>query len=401
VDSLVGVEVSGGRRLLAIFAAPFFAARVLLGKSVQVRFRVLPVDEIGPLTLEPHHYLWSLRSQSTSQCDRWVVKPGTFACNQLVLNKWKSFLRIEQSWIAWYTFRLVSLIGGEKYYLDVDRYQFAFNPRLERCYLNLTPREWADFEQLCSGLRVDLERPVVAFAIRDSQYKFDAGLRAGLLDHKESYRNHDIASYELAATKTVEAGFQVVRVGARVAREFPPGNPGVTDYATSGKRSEIGDLGFASVADLCVTSSLGLDTLYSTFGKRKCAIGLFHYQSAQLFYPWDLLTFRRLRESNSGRELNLSESLSVPQIRNFRGDQDFVDSGLELIPNTPTEIAQYVAEALDAEPSYHTLSDAEKEVQARFWKILERELPAVRHLPIERRARISLRFAEEYDWWIV
>ena len=386
---------------MAIFAAPFLAARVLLSKSGRVRFRVLPADEIGPLTLEPHHYLWSLRSQSVSQRDRWVIKPGTFVCNQLVLDKWRSFLRIEQSWIAWYTFRLLSLIGGEKYYLDVDRYHFAFNPRLERCYLSLTPREWADFEQLCSGLRVDLERPIVAFAIRDSQYKFDVGLRSGLLDDKESYRNHDIASYELAATKTVEAGFQVVRVGARVAREFPPGNPGVTDYATSGQRSEIGDLGFASVSALCVTSSLGLDQLYSTFGKRKCAIGLFHYQSAQLFYPWDLLTFRRLRESHSGRELNLSESLSVPQIRNFRGDQDFVDSGLELIPNTPSEIAQYVAEALDAEPSYHTLSDAEKEVQARFWKILERELPAVRHLPIERRARISLRFAEEYDWWIV
>lgn len=387
------------RRVLALLIAPFCAARVLVSSPSRVGYRVLPVDEIGPLVLEPHHYLWSLKNNVANRRVQWIVKPGTFVCNHLVLDKWRSHIQVKESWIAWYSFRLVSLIVGTKYYVDVDRYQYSFDPRRERCYLTLTSEESSELNTVLSELGIELHRPIVAFTIRDETYKLHFGRRAGISDSKETYRNQDIESYELAATQVVAAGHQVVRMGVRVTDKFLSDQAGVIDYATSGRRSEVVDLGLASITELCVTSSLGFDQVFSTFGKRKCAIGLFHYSSAQLFYPWDVLSFRRLRETGSARELTLAESLRVPRIRDFRGDIDLAVSGLELVPPSHSEIAAYVLEALGSEPRYDELSDAEKEVQAQFWSILQEALPSVRPLPIEQRPRISLQFARTYDWW--
>ena len=389
--------VTVSRILVAVFMA---IVAVLVLPWRRVRIGILPVDEIGPLTRNPHHYLWMRSKEAPSRTwDVWVFKPGTFVCNAFLVEKWRSEIRVSSSWLTWWAAQILLHIGGEKFSIPLERSWSKLPSRQFDFRLGLNRSEESTFDESLTQLGItDLNR-VVTLCVRDPAYK--AAYRNEVLpvDLKESYRNHPISDFENVARELVGHGFTVVRMGVAVSEPFLPGVPGVVDYASTGRRTELVDIGLMSRSLLCISTSLGIDQVAAMAGKSRCSVNHLSYHSACNFYLWDHLTFQRILDVNDGRELSLIEALGYASIANFRGSEDLRREGLVTIRNSPEEIRDVALEALQYQLQPRALSGENLRRQKRFWEILERHA-GIEPLPLERRPRIGSEFLRNNEWWL-
>ena len=384
-----------------IFVAGIMAiVAVLVLPWRRVRIGILPVDEIGPLTRNPHHYLWMRSKEVPSRTwDIWVFKPGTFVCNAFVVEKWSSEIRVTSSWLTWWAGQILLHIGGEKFSIPLEKSWSKLPSRQFDFRLGLNRSEESTFDESLTQLGItDLNR-VVTLCVRDPAYK--AAYRNEVLpvDLKESYRNHPISDFENVARELVGHGFTVVRMGAAVSEPFLPGVRGVVDYASTDRRTELIDIGLMSRSLLCISTSLGIDQVAAMAGKSRCVVNYLSYHSVFDFYPWDHVTVQRILNVNDGRELTLIEALGNASIANFRGSEDLLREGLVTIRNSPEEIRHVALEALQYRLQPRALSGENLRRQKRFWEILERHA-GIEPLPLERRPRIGSEFLQNYEWWL-
>jgi len=384
-----------------IFVAGIMAiVAVLVLPWRRVRIGILPVDEIGPLTRNPHHYLWMRSKEAPSRTwDIWVYKPGTFVCNAFVVEKWRSEIRVSSSWLTWWAAQILVHIGGEKFLIPLERSWSKLPSRQFDFRLGLNRSEEFTFDESLKQLGItDLNR-VVTLCVRDPAYK--AAYRNEVLpvDLKESYRNHPISDFENVARELVGHGFTVVRMGAAVSEPFLPGVRGVVDYASTDRRTELIDIGLMSRSLLCISTSLGIDQVAAMAGKSRCIVNYLSYHYVFDFYPWDHVTVQRILNVIDGRELSLIEALGNASIANFRGSEDLLREGLVTIRNSPEEIRHVALEALQYQLQPTALSGENLRRQRRFWEILERH-GGIEPLPLERRPRIGSEFLRNYEWWL-
>ncbi|NCV44651.1 MAG: hypothetical protein EBW15_07650 [Actinobacteria bacterium] len=156
-----------------IFVAGIMAiVAVLVLPWRRVRIGILPVDEIGPLTRNPHHYLWMRSKEVPSRtCDIWVFKPGTFVCNAFVVEKWSSEIRVTSSWLTWWAGQILLQIGGEKFSIPLEKSWSKLPSRQFDFRLGLNRSEESTFDESLTQLGItDLNR-VVTLCVRDPAYK--------------------------------------------------------------------------------------------------------------------------------------------------------------------------------------------------------------------------------------
>lgn len=374
-DSMTDTLPTSARivQMFSALLAPLIAALVLLVSPYRrYRFAVMPVDEIGPLARNPHHYLWRKSHETTRDATRdiWVYKPYSFVCNELVLQKWRRQLPIKGSWLAWYVYRLVTTLSAERHSFAFERRWSELPSRNYQFKLSLASDEQLQFhrEKAAMGLGDDI--PHVVFCVRDAAYKTTERREPLARNVRESYRNHDIGDFREAALAVVEEGAAVVRIGVKVEKAFMLGTPGVIDFATSGLRTELSNLGLLSTANLCVSTSLGIDQLAAMSGVPRCVVNFFPTQNVVSFYPWDTLIFQRIRLRMSGRELSLRDSLDFLINYPFTQTADLDRCGLELVPNSPREIREVVLEALHRERKSSEISSDDRKLQSRFWELV-------------------------------
>ena len=332
-------------QMLAATAAPLVAIAVLLVSPYRsFRFALLPVDEIGPLARNPHHYLWQRTHETapSSARDIWVYKPSTFVCNELVLNKWRRNLLIKGSCLKWYVFRFVAIVSPRRHTFTFERRWSELPSRDYPFMLSLSSDEHIQFRREKTALGLNDDTPHVVFCVLDAAYKKTERRKQLVHDIRESYRNSDIDDFREAALAVVAEGARVVRMGVKVEKAFMPGSAGVVDYATSGLRTELSDLGLLSTTQLCVSTSLGVDQLAAMSGRQRCVVNLFPTQKVESFYPWDTLIFQRIRQRLTGRELSLRDSLELLLNLPFTETAELDACGLELIRNSPSEIREVV-----------------------------------------------------------
>lgn len=373
---------------------------LLISPWLRVRVGVLPVDEIGPLTRNPHHYLWKQPTASAARTwDLWVFKPGTFVCNEFVLQKWRKEIRISSTWIAWWVMRILDQIGGDAFSIPLDRHWSNFPSRKFDFRLGLTRAEEMIYEEWLAGLNIADPNRIVTLCVRDPAYKARFRVEPLPLDLSESYRNHRISDFDLAARELVNLGYTVVRMGVAVSEPFLPGTFGVVDYASSGQRNEMVDIALVSRSQLCVSTVLGIDQVAAMSGKPRCLVNHLPYNHAHLFYAWDYLIPQRIHDDNSGRELTFIESLGFSSIASLEGLKELPGERLANIRNSPEDIRDAAIEALEHHLTPQTLRGDDLRRQQRFWEILERH-GGVPLAPLELRPRIGVGFLRKYEWWL-
>lgn len=369
------------------------------------RFYVLPVDEIGPLILYPHLYLWGLGCTPVPQNvhDVFVYRPDTFISNQLLIDKWSKIIRVSRSRTLWIAQSIFVRLRLHRHLVrnGIDRSaNIACFP--SRSFEYLVPLDSAEQAQAIATLKqlgMDTERDFVPIIVRDDVYKQNYRRTPLPVDIKENYRNQQIEDFALCAAVAEQNNVSLVRMGVLVRDPFPVESPLAFDYAKSGLRDEVTDLYLLTNGVLVISSSLGADSVSGIAGIARLVVNVVPFFPLVNSYEWDVVIPVRFRNRGSGTELSLCESLMHPAIRQFRGSEELDRAGLEIVRATPSEMAEVFGESLQRCKGNLTLSERDLEMQARFWTLVESAID-LSGLEGLKRPLVSPAYLQRHQDWL-
>jgi len=350
---------------------------ILVSPIRRYRFYVLPVDEIGPLIQYPHIYTWTQTQLPASRNrDVFVYRPDTFVANSLLLSKWCSLLTVTKSRTIWVILSIFTRLNLKRHLvrngIDHPSAIARYPARASRYLVPLTESERAAATKNLSEVGLVPQEPFVCLIVRDGSYKATFRREPLIHDVKEAYRNQRIGDFEQCADVATEFDVKLVRMGVRVEQRFPGNYESVIDYAASGRRDEVTDLFLLSNCSLCVSTSVGSDSVCGIAGIPRLMMNIVPYHVTANAYAWDTILPVRFRLRKTHVELSLQETLQYRSVKNFRGSEELEVDGLEIIRATPSEIADAMRDALRRLNQVENLTSRDADLQTRYWNLIEK-----------------------------
>ena len=374
----------------------------LLRPIVTIRFRNLPADEIGPLTVVSQHYLRIKETQQKKrQIDFWYLKDSVKVSNDYMLNFVKSQIKVHRS-------RFIELVAAISEKLPgAQHHQIESEIRITLLEgvggkLKLPQKDCDSSSEYVKKIGIDPQKEFIALMVRDGAYKSDiVQANTQLRTDKEIYRNQDINDYLQVAEKFASMNVQIVRMGAKVERQFTSNSPLIIDYASTGMRTEAADIYLASECAMCISTNLGFDHIAAMSGKLRVITNqALIIQASTLFYSTDVFILQRFFERSSGRLLTLSESLQFAEIRNLDWYHKVIDRGLDFVRNTPEEILEASFEGWQRSKGQWVDLPGDLELQAKFWHIYDTFFPEHKDRFLNGRPHVGASFLRNNKSWL-
>ncbi|MDK9723652.1 MAG: TIGR04372 family glycosyltransferase [Sterolibacteriaceae bacterium MAG5] len=238
---------------------------------------------------------------------------------------------------------------------------------LERAapHLTFTPEEEETGRRIITALGISEKQPFICFHSRDAAYleKFPGNW------HYHDYRDSSIASLIPAMEKMVDRGYVAVRMGSAVKESLGPTRPGVIDYAGSPYRSDFMDIYLSSRCAFFLSTASGIMCPSLAFRRPQCFVStapvvtVLDIDSQSIFLP----KLHWLKTEN--RYMTFCEIFATGA-SDFGRSVEYEKAGIELIPNTPDEIAAAVMELDNRLNGSWIPSREDEELQAQFWSLV-------------------------------
>jgi putative glycosyltransferase (TIGR04372 family) len=226
--------------------------------------------------------------------------------------------------------------------------------------LKITPedRAWSDTQ--FSGLGLPRDAWHVCIHVREPGFSpADESVHA--------YRNSDPRALNPAVAEIVRRGGWCVRMGDPTMTPLDP-VPGVIDYAHHPLRSARLDVLLCARARFFLGNTSGLTLVSSVFGVPSALANLVPL-SVLAFLSSDIGIPKLLRAKTGDRILTFAEILDSP-VGDYRYTRLYADAGLEVIENTPQDIAELAAEMLDRLEGRYQAATGDEDLQQRFMRLL-------------------------------
>lgn len=324
-------------------------------------------------------------------------------CNQQLAIMWKRVLRVWPAWIM-SPISFVNLLipwgavheigNNTQHDRDVHNLLDRFPPHLE-----FTPEEERKGLAEMNKLGIPNNASYICLHARDPYYLQEVFPSADFRYH--SYRDSNIHNCLLAAEELTRRGYYIIRMGSVVAEKLNSSNPKIIDYAANGQRSDFMDIYLGAKCSFCISSTAGIDTIPMIFRRLSMYVnfvplGYGRYHQGNIFIPkkhWlktehRFMTVREIFNSGAGQ---------------FLHTQQFEQGGIELIENTPEEIAALAVEMDERLKGTWQATKEDEELQRRFWEIFPTNAVDPyqgRPLHGEIRARIGAQFLRNNRDWL-
>jgi putative glycosyltransferase (TIGR04372 family) len=374
----------------------------VLRPVVTIRFRNMPADEIGPLTVVSQHYLRIKDTQQKKrQLDFWYLKDSVKVSNDYMLNFVKSLIKIHRSRFIELVAAISEKLPGAQHYQIESEIRITLLEGVGK-KLKLPQKDCDSSSEYVKKIGIDPQKEFIALMVRDGAYKSDiVQANTQLRTDKEIYRNQDINDYLQVAEKFASMNVQIVRMGAKVERPFTSNSPLIIDYASTGMRTEAADIYLASECAMCISTNLGFDHIAAMSGKLRVITNqALIIQASTLFYSTDVFILQRFIERSSGRLLTLSESLQVAEIRNLDWYHKVIDRGLDFVRNTPEEILEASLEGWQRSKGQWVDSPEGLELQAKYWHIYDTFFPEHKDRFLNGRPHLGTSFLRNNKSWL-
>ena len=388
--------------LLAIPALVTAIFLRVLRPIVTIRFRNLPADEIGPLTVVSQHYLRIKETQQKKrQIDFWYLKDSVKVSNDYMLNFVKSQIKVHRSRFIELVAAISEKLPGAQHHQIESEIRITLLEGVGR-KLKLPQKDCDSSSEYVKKIGIDPQKEFIALMVRDGAYKSDiVQANTQLRTDKEIYRNQDINDYLQVAEKFASMNVQIVRMGAKVERQFTSNSPLIIDYASTGMRTEAADIYLASECAMCISTNLGFDHIAAMSGKLRVITNqALIIQASTLFYSTDVFILQRFFERSSGRLLTLSESLQFAEIRNLDWYHKVIDRGLDFVRNTPEEILEASLEGWQRSKGQWVDSPGDLESQAKYWRIYDTFFPEHKDRFLNGRPHVGASFLRNNKSWL-
>ena len=389
--------------LLLVVPALLVAILVrVLRPVVTIRFRNLPADEIGPLTIVSQHYLRIKETQQKKrQYDFWYLKDSVKVSNDYMLSFVKSQVKVHSS-------RFIELVaaiseklpGAQHHQIKSEIRITLFEGVVKK--LKMPQKDRDSSSEYVKKIGIDPQKEFIALMVRDGAYKSDiVQANTQVRTDKEIYRNQDVNDYLQVAERFASMNVQIIRMGAKVERPFTSNSPLIIDYASTGMRTEAADIYLASEGAMCISTNLGFDHIAAMSGKLRVITNqALIIQASTLFYSTDGFILQRFIERSSGRLLTLSESLQFAEIRNLDWYHKVIDRGLDFVRNTPEEILEASLEGWQRSKGQWVDSPGDLESQAKYWHIYDTFFPEHKDRFLNGRPHVGASFLRNNKSWL-
>ena len=389
--------------LLLVVPALLVAILVrVLRPVVTIRFRNLPADEIGPLTIVSQHYLRIKETQQKKrQYDFWYLKDSVKVSNDYMLNFVKSQIKVRSSRFIELVAAISEALPGAQHHQIKSEIRITLFEGVGK-KLKLPQKDRNSSSEYVKKIGIDPQREFIVLIVRDGAYKSDIVQANSLLrTDKEIYRNQDINDYLQVAEKFASMNVQIIRMGAKVERPLTSNSPLIIDYASTGMRTEAADIYLASECAMCISTNLGFDHIAAMSGKLRVITNqALVIQASTLFYSIDVFILQRFIERSSGRLLTLSESLQFAEIRNLDWYHKVIDRGLDFVRNTPDEILEASLEGWQRSKGQWVDSPEDLELQAKYWHIYDTFFPEHKDRFLNGRPHVGASFLRNNKSWL-
>ena len=374
----------------------------VLRPVVTIRFRNMPADEIGPLTVVSQHYLRIKETQQKKrQLDFWYLKDSVKVSNDYMLSFVKSLIKIHRSRFIELVAAISEKLPGAQHHQIESEIRITLLEGVGK-KLKLPQKDCDSSSEYAKKIGIDPQKEFIALMVRDGAYKSDiVQANTQVRTDKEIYRNQDINDYLQVAEKFASMNVQIVRMGAKVERPFTSNSPLIIDYASSGMRTEAADIYLASECAMCISTNLGFDHIAAISGKLRVITNqALIIQASTLFYSTDVFILQRFIERSSGRLLTLSESLQFAEIRNLDWYHKVIDRGLDFVRNTPEEILEASLEGWQRSKRQWVDSPEDLELQAKYWHIYDTFFPEHKDRFLNGRPHVGASFLRNNKSWL-
>jgi putative glycosyltransferase (TIGR04372 family) len=374
----------------------------VLRPVVTIRFRNMPADEIGPLTVVSQHYLRIKDTQQKKrQLDFWYLKDSVKVSNDYMLNFVKSQIKVHSSRFIELVAAISEKLPGAQHHQIESEIRITLLEGVGK-KLKLPQKDRDSSSEYVKKIGIDPQKEFIALMVRDGAYKSDiVQANTQVRTDKEIYRNQDINDYLQVAEKFASMNVQIVRMGAKVERPFTSNSPLIIDYASTGMRTEAADIYLASECAMCISTNLGFDHIAAMSGKLRVITNqALIIQASTLFYSTDVFILQRFIERSSGRLLTLSESLQVAEIRNLDWYHKVIDRGLDFVRNTPEEILEASLEGWQRSKGQWVDSPEGLELQAKYWHIYDTFFPEHKDRFLNGRPHVGTSFLRNNKSWL-
>lgn len=383
------------QKLIGLLVVPLavpvvLVIRLLRRFGIVVRFARLVSARIGHFSANTEVYLCErdagIGMPAASVVDVWYYESRV--CNVQLKRMWARKLNVWPTPIAAPIDRVNRLLpGGEPHMIPwrIEGHRDVHNV-LERFppHLSFLPHEEDRGEAGLRAMGVPDGAPFVCFHSRDSAYLRAVDPRGDWSYH--DYRDSSIHNYVMAAEELTRLGYCAIRMGAVVAEPLKIENPRIIDYATNGHRSDFMDIYLGARCAFFISSGTGIDGIPEIFRRPIMFVNFLPVEGIHSWNATGLFIFKKHWLSREGRVMTFREIIESGAGR-FRHSHVFEEHAVEVIENTPEEIAALAIE-MDArlEGRWETTEEDEY-LQRRFWALFPRS-----ELHGTKRSRIGADF---------
>lgn len=210
--------------------------------------------------------------------------------------------------------------------------------------------------------------PFVCFHARDPAY-FIKFTPTSMSHYVADYRNADIQNYVTAAEELTCRGYFAIRMGSIVKEPLSSTNPMVIDYAVK-HRTDFLDIYLGAKCHFFLSSDNGSYAVAAAFRR---PIVWTNMGALEYIHTWnaeELFITKKLWKKDEGRFLGFREIMESGYGR-LTLSQEYTQHGIELIENTPDEIAAVTKEMEERLNRTWQTSEDDEEMQQRFWSLFD------------------------------
>ncbi|MCA3262829.1 MAG: TIGR04372 family glycosyltransferase [Telmatospirillum sp.] len=185
-------------------------------------------------------------------------------------------------------------------------------------------------------------------------------------------RNSDFRDYAAALLVLEKRGLKGVRVGAKVATDYTEVLPNLVDFAGRerarlGPDGEFADLYLMAHCAFFVGTTTGVTGCAFTFSRPIALVNHFPWMLAFIPPIENSLHIPRLVRKKSGDILSFAKLIDIGTNWRLTYDDTYLDrESLEVLDNTPEELADAVTEMCDRVAGAFVPCDGDADLQARF-----------------------------------
>ena len=215
---------------------------------------------------------------------------------------------------------------------------------------------------------------------RDSKYVADLYPNRDMSYH--DYRNFGINDMSLAVDKLINLDINVVRVGKNVSNSLDVQHELVFDYSQSLIQSDFMDIYLMAKCKFGIFADGGISTVSELHSRPVLYINFPIFSNCPTWTPFGRIIFKKIRKISTGEIIPYRKVYMEIPIENLQSTSEWEEFDIEIINNSPEEIANAAIEFNDTIDGHFEVSDFDRKLQSSFWGMFNEPYPVPENFQI-------------------